>query len=168
MKTLLWLRICLIVIVSLIVLGSCTKKAPTVAIDLHESKSRAKCTTREECGSGLNCENGFCAQAYWQDDTDNGDDIWTPGCHWQFTDKACSLNKTFYKGDYCTDETHLEEYTDQKCHTDPDRKSYDCDQECKKIGKIGGKCVTVKDACQKGNDSAKCKCDEITATHTPG
>lgn len=136
-------------------------------LDLHASKEAVKCGDRAECAPGVPCRAGVCATTYYIDDTDNADDPFSAGCHWQFTDAACTLNKAFYKGDYCTDGTHLEEYTNPQCHTDPDRKSYDCDAECKKLGKIAGECVVVENACGDGNNSARCRCVEITRGEQP-
>jgi hypothetical protein len=138
----------------------CAPKEEKPRVDLHEIAGVVKCVTPEDCGARVNCVDGACAQAYWKDDTDGGDDIWVAGCHWQFTDNTCTQGKSFYKGDYCTDGTHLQEFTDATCHTGKDRKSYDCNEECKKIGKSEGSCVTVPSACGTNNDSALCKCDQ--------
>lgn len=134
------------------------------ATSVHDSYLPARCETAEECGPGVACSAGLCAQVYWIDDTDKGDDIWTPGCHWRFSDAACKQNRAFHSGDFCEDEKKsdiLEEYTNQVCHTAADRKRYDCDRECKRKHGVPGDCVTAKDACGKGNPSAKCVCLKI-------
>ena len=125
---------------------------------VHDSDRPVECGTAEDCGPGIACNSGRCAQVYWIDDTDAGDDIWKPGCHWQFSDAACAHDKSFYKGDSCEKEEILHEYTNLKCHSDPDRNRYDCDRECQRKYGVPGECVTVADACGAGNPSAKCVC----------
>ena len=127
---------------------------------VHDSDLPARCGTAEDCGPGIACNSGRCAQVYWIDDTDAGDDVWTPGCHWQFSDAACTQDRSFYKGDYCEEERTdiLQEYTKRPCHSDPDRKRYDCDLECRRKYGVPGECVTVQNACGEGNPSAKCVC----------
>ena len=93
---------------------------------------------------------------HFQDEGDDGDDIWAGGCHWHWGDKECSAAKMFFSGDYCNDYL-LFEWTDDGCHEPGDDKEvYDCREQCDK-GETGT-CVTIKDHCGKERDSAKCEC----------
>jgi hypothetical protein len=101
---------------------------------------------------------------YFIDGTDAGDDPFTAGCHWKFTDPACTQNRQFHSGDFCSGEKNLNlyEWTSQVCHPPQgDMKFYDCDAECKRLRKAPGHCESVAKAC--GADaSARCVCENVT------
>ncbi len=115
------------------------------------------------------CWGGVCVgtnqppqgSAYYKDDTDNGNDAFNAGCHWSYSDAACSQNKTFSAGDQCfPNGMDLREWTDQNCHPfmPLDVQIHYCDAECINAGFQNGSCVTVPNHCGPGNDSAKCVC----------
>jgi hypothetical protein len=100
---------------------------------------------------------------YYTDENDQGDDPLTPGCHYIYGhDPQCNAeNKRFYKGDFCTDATHLEEYTTPECHSAHCRKTHDCMKEYK------SNCITVPNACGPGKSSAQCDVSNVEFQSCP-
>jgi len=111
-------------------------------------------------------EEQALGSVHWADDTDAGDDIWKGGCHWKYSDAACSNDKTFFRGDACKDRNKtLKEWYKQECHGPTnDKKFYKCKDECIKAGHAGGSCVTLPNHCGDGNNSAKCECNDDMPT----
>lgn len=102
---------------------------------------------------------------HFQDETDVGDAPFTAGCHYQFADALCTINRSFFSGDECTTPSpdggflDLNEWTNQACHPDEDDvKIHYCDAECRAMGNTSGHCESVANACGIGNASAKCVC----------
>ena len=108
------------------------------------------------------------AASYWYKDLiDGGNDIFEPGCHRYYTQAGCpaGTGKLWRNsGDRCLDSNNpqiiIGEWTNPKCHPKKpvDSSRFDCNQECMKKGAMAGVCVTVKNFCAKGIDSAKCEC----------
>jgi len=123
----------------------------------------ANCSEFNACmAADGECPVAAVANNFWIDDnTDGGDDMWTAGCHYSYSNNACSLNQRFHRGDLCVDSNPklLIEWTNAACHAPQgDVNFYDCDKECKKKGLGGGSCSIVKNACGNNRDSAKCEC----------
>jgi hypothetical protein len=157
-----------VALLAVIALGSCQRTGP--AEDGNGRRPHAisvgaeRCTSHPDCSSGLVCEMGFCVNAYFQDENDGGDNYEIPGCHYSYTDAACAANdpnRKFFAGDVCEDRFVILEWLDRTCHEETDRTRYNCDEECKAMGKGGGFCVPVPDACGPGNHSARCECREV-------
>lgn len=155
----------------ILVTGSSCGRLPALGIGERETRqgpighaipaTAAQCAEDAVCPAGLSCQGGFCVAEYYQDTTDGGDNYMVPGCHWAFTDAACTQHQQFYAGDACLDLVHLAEWHDRTCHQNMDVAKYNCDDECKQMGHGAGRCVPVKNACGPGNDSAKCLCIEV-------
>src|SRR5437899_172801 len=95
---------------------------------------------------------------FYMEKVDNGDDPLNPGCHYEYTDSACSqAGESFYMGDFCADSTHLVEFTLTKCHPPRCRKTHDCKKA------FGTNCVTDANFCGDGLDSAHCEVTEAPA-----
>ena len=127
-------------------------------------KSCADCKDRKDCM--LN--NGVCKTGglHFNDSADTGNDIWTPGCHYEYKDAACTQNQNFFLGDICGTKNPKEiiEWTVSACHgAIGDREIFDCDKECKRADLGRGTCVVVPNVCA-GKDSAACKCDKPLPT----
>jgi hypothetical protein len=162
-------------LIAVLLLAGCFSKQPKLSdlpapIALTEdvcSREPELCT--ESCKSckdkqGCLLKNGECGSGklYFDDRNDVGADIWTPGCHYEYTNPACSKKQTFFLGDVCGNKNPNEiiEWTVSTCHGQlGDRKIFDCDKECKRNDLGGGTCVELPDVCN-GNPSAACKCDK--------
>ncbi len=120
-------------------------------------------------------------EPWFQDEVDGGDKPLVAGCHYEYSDPACSMNKSFLEGDKCLTKKILREWTGwdpagpfggpQACHqhfqdSDPllglDTRNYDCDAYCKKTNNnqnATGKCVVVQNVCDNNTKpSAQCEC----------
>jgi len=127
----------------------------------HEFAANATiCQTDADCIEGLPCQRGLCANLYYRDEMDQGDDPFNPGCHFDYADAACTRNKTFFDGDRCRDHIILLEWVDRTCHDDMDLFATDCDDLCKLLQPPfdHGVCITILNHCGPGNHSAKCNC----------
>lgn len=101
------------------------------------------------------------ASVYFQDDTDAGDDPFTAGCHWSYSDPACTDDKSFLSADGCYNKRDLWEWTLQKCHGPTgDVKRYDCERLCRAEGHATGICEPVAEVCD-GRPSARCRCIDV-------
>jgi len=97
--------------------------------------------------------------AYFIDTTDQGDDIWSAGCHYKCSDAECDGPTEFWGGDWCVG-SDLQEWTTGDPHAAAsDITRYDCDHECKAKGLFGGQCVRVEKACGDTWPSSVCECD---------
>jgi hypothetical protein len=95
---------------------------------------------------------------YFIDAVDNGDDIWTPGCHYKCSDARCSGPTEFWGGDWCSD-NDLHEWTNGAPHAaESDIARYNCDEACKQKGAAGGRCVRLEKACNETWSSSHCAC----------
>ena len=104
-------------------------------------------------------EEEVAEPTFFKDDKDGGDDPWNGGCHWHYRDKVCSAAKMIFSGDYCDGDV-LYEWTNRHCHdAEEDKRRYNCAAECEKKGATGT-CVTLRNDCGRGADSAKCECKE--------
>ena len=102
---------------------------------------------------------GDSAWAFFLDTGDDGDDIWTPGCHFKCTDPDCSGGTEFWGGDFCSG-NDLQEWTNSGPHAaESDIARHDCDAACKEKGSSGGRCEPVKNACAGTYQSSRCVCD---------
>jgi hypothetical protein len=100
---------------------------------------------------------------YFRDEGDGGDDPLAGGCHYKFTDPACTLNKRLAYQDECLDRVTLLEWTDTTCHSalPLDTKTYDCDAECIVRGFRLGRCSYRNTGCPLsggGLPPAQCIC----------
>lgn len=102
------------------------------------------------------------ARRFYKDTRDGGGNIFEPGCHRVYDNAACPAQGALFRasGDLCQNATRLAEWTNAQCHpTRPiDSSRFDCNAECRRIGADAGACVTVKNFCAAGIDSAKCEC----------
>lgn len=118
----------------------------------------ARCPDREGCLA----RGGECALAAvsFNDTGDVNADVFTPGCHWEYTDANCTQGQQFFSVDECgSDPKVLYEWTLSACHGPTgDTATYDCDVECRRVGRGGGRCAW-KDAVCAGRRSAYCQCD---------
>jgi hypothetical protein len=92
-----------------------------------------------------------------KDEADEGDDVFTPGCHYECTDPGCAQNAVFLAGDACLTATQIAEWTQSRVH-DSCLSVYDCQAECRRHGKAGGTCRPVPERCGAGRASAACFC----------
>lgn len=98
---------------------------------------------------------------HYNDTADIADDIWTPGCHFEYLTSEC-VNGAIFLGDDCsrTDPKVLIEWTLSECHPpNGDHAAFDCDKECLKNQRGNGICVPVPNACS-GTASAYCRCNK--------
>jgi len=99
-------------------------------------------------------------EIYFRDFADKDADVLAPGCHYSFSDAACTLNGSFVNGDVCLNETSIMEYTlTLPCH-DGCAERRECDEECGKLGLGSGKCIEVPHFCGPNQNSARCVCDK--------
>lgn len=158
-----------LLLLALPLLGACAAPPPApVALDAGVcdlepalcEKWCAGCPDKKSCiASGGEC---VAAGLRFNDTGDQGADIWTPGCHQEYTDAQCTVGQTFFLGDVCgqADPDHLIEWTRSTCHgAIGDRQTYDCDAECRRAQRGGGTCASSANACGAGMASAYCKCD---------
>jgi hypothetical protein len=102
------------------------------------------------------CDDGECL-LYFIDEEDGGDAPFAPGCHYSFSDAACSEDKTFFQGDVCLGgPSYLMEWVRAECHQARDKKFYSCDYLCRSQFGTHGRCATA--LCPSGNSSAVCEC----------
>ena len=127
----------------------------------HEfSDDPRQCKTNEDCADGMPCQRGLCANLYFRDEVDQGDDAFNPGCHFSCSDPLCTQNRLFESGDRCADHITLLEWTDRTCHDDMDLFTTDCVEACRTEDPPfdHGVCISVINACGPGMPSAKCYC----------
>lgn len=164
---------CLQLIVALAVLAGvagCHKKPPpepSPARPQHPACAldRARCQRLcEGCDDQADCfyRGGECLRRKGvvllkKDEADEGDDVFTPGCHYECADPACAQNTTFLGGDACLTATQIAEWTQSRVH-DSCLSVYDCQAECRRHGKAGGTCRSVPERCGAGRASAACFC----------
>jgi hypothetical protein len=118
------------------------------------------CDDRDDCFyRGGECLRRQGTVIFKKDDHDSGDDVFSGGCHYQCTDAACTKDETFLAGDACLNDVKIAEWTQSRCH-DSCLSVYDCDGECRRLGKGRGVCATLPDHCGLGRASAACKCAE--------
>lgn len=164
-----------VVVAVLAGLAACRKKPPsavstTAAASTHPAHpacalDRARCERLcQGCDDRDDCfyRGGECLRRQGvvllkKDDTDDGDDVFTPGCHYQCSDPACEQNVTFLAGDACLGDTKIAEWTQSRVH-DSCLSVYDCAAECRRHGKAGGTCKAVPERCGAGRPSAACFC----------
>jgi len=117
------------------------------------------CDDRDDCFyRGGECLRRQGVVLLKKDENDEGDDVFTPGCHYQCTDPTCAEGSaTFLAGDACLTGTQIAEWTQSRIH-DSCLSVYDCPTECRRRGKPGGTCKTVSDRCGAGRSSAACFC----------
>ena len=148
-------------------LVACMQRPKTVEVEPPVEKPAFTLCDREgECTNGAQCVEGLCTTYYFQDDTDTSHDIFNPGCHWAYTDSACTQNRQLFKPDTCEGrakpQIYMIEWELQQCHPQTgDADWINCDKECKLRGAGMGICVMVPDVCA-GHASAKCVCDPPT------
>jgi hypothetical protein len=120
----------------------------------------AKCPDRDGCfASGGEC--GMGAVGSLDDSGDQGADVFTPGCHQEYADAACTQGQAFFGVDECTDANPrtIWEWTLSTCHLPTgDIADFDCDVECRRVGRGGGRCAWADNVCY-GRRSAYCRCD---------
>ena len=109
---------------------------------------------------------GACKQANfsYNDTGDNGIDVFTPGCHYLYPNSnACQGTGQRFSEDSCgiQNVNLILEWDLSTCHGPTgDLNIYDCDKICRQLGRGGGTCKTVANACGAGWDSARCECDQ--------
>lgn len=119
-----------------------------------------------EAGGECTRRNG--QQVWNQDVADVGDDVFVGGCHFQFTDAACTQNAAFLLGDGCAaDGKTIFEWTRTPCH-DVCSDSRDCDVECRRSNLGPGVCVRLPNHCGPNMGSAYCKCQLGQPPPPPG
>jgi hypothetical protein len=128
----------------------------------------AGCDDREQCFR----DAGECRQAggnvFSNEDTgDPGDWVFIAGCHYHFTDAACTQNRTFLDGDRCFSAVLIAEWSKSPCH-DVCNVIRDCDVECRRLRLGGGTCVTIPDHCGRDQSSAYCRCTNGQPPPPPG
>lgn len=123
-------------------------------------KTCAGCDDMSACyRNGGECPGEEGTPIYFRDFVDKGDDIFGPGCHFSFSDAACTQNGTFVNGDSCASATVLVEYTlTLPCHAGC-AEPRECDLECLFRGLGTGKCVRVPHFCGPNQNSARCVCE---------
>ena len=161
----------LLLFLALASLAACRKKPPPAATTpghpVHPACAldRARCERLcQGCDDRDDCfyRGGECLRRQGvvllkKDESDDGDDVFTPGCHYQCTDPACGQGATFLAGDACLSATQIAEWTQSRIH-DSCLSVYDCQGECRRHGKPGGTCKAVPDRCGPGLASAACFC----------
>lgn len=115
------------------------------------------------CAPRTSTSDIHIADEFYQDEGDAGDDPFVGGCHFGFTDTACTVGKTFVGQDECLDRVQLREWTDDTCHPRLpfDQKIYDCNNECIARGHRVGRCSYRQTACPLspgGVPPAECVC----------
>jgi len=132
---------------------------PACALDRERCERLCQgCDDRDDCFyRGGECLRRQGAVLFKKDDHDDGDDVFTGGCHYQCTDAACTQNVTFLAGDACLGPTKIAEWTQSRVH-DSCLSVYDCDGECKRRGKSAGTCKPLPELCGAGRASAACVC----------
>ena len=119
----------------------------------------AGCDDREGCfQAGGECPQLAGAKVWNQDLGDPGDDVFIGGCHFQYTDAACTLNARFLDGDACGPNTTIFEWVKTPCH-EVCSDVRDCDVECRRHNLGAGVCVRLPNHCGPGLNSAYCKCE---------
>ena len=160
-----------LVLAALVGVAACRKKTPpSTATPTHPSHpacalDRARCERLcQGCDDQDDCfyRGGECLRRQGvvllkKDEADDGDDVFTPGCHYQCSDPACAQNVTFLAGDACLTDTKIAEWTQSRVH-DSCLSVYDCQAECRRHGKGGGTCKAIPDRCGAGQASAACFC----------
>ena len=118
------------------------------------------CESDGDCPNGLPCQRGLCANLYYQDEVDQGDDVFNPGCHFSYSDPACTQNRMFHSGDLCRDHVTLLEWVDNGCHDDMDLFTTNCNLVCQTARPRfdRGVCINVVNICGPGLLSARCFC----------
>ena len=118
----------------------------------------AGCDDREQCFRDAGECHQRAGNAVSNKDTfDPGDWVFLGGCHYQYSDAACTQNPVFLDGDMCLDNVVIGEWTTTPCH-DVCFDTRDCDVECRRLGLGAGTCVRLPDYCGPGRSSAYCKC----------
>jgi len=116
------------------------------------------CDDRDDCFyRGGECLRRKGVVLLKKDEADEGDDVFTPGCHYECVDHACAQNTSFLAGDACLTPTQIAEWTQSRVH-DSCLSVYDCQAECRRHGKAGGTCKPVPERCGAGRASAACFC----------
>src|SRR5689334_17037843 len=123
----------------------------------HCQKSCAGCDDVSACyRNGGECLMQGGVPIYFRDFADQGDQPFAPGCHFSFSDAACTQKGAFVNGDSCASPTVLVEYTvTLPCH-DGCAEPRECDLECLFRGLGTGKCVRVPHFCGPNQHSARC------------
>ena len=166
-------RLLLVAVVAALASGvACRKKAPppppsSLAHPAHPAcaldRGRCErlcqgCDDRDDCFyRGGECLRRKGVMLLKKDEADEGDDVFTPGCHYECADPACAQNTSFLAGDACLTATQIAEWTQSRVH-DSCLSVYDCPSECRRHGKGGGTCRPVPARCGAGRDSAACFC----------
>jgi len=132
---------------------------PACALDRERCERLCQgCDDREDCFyRGGECLRRSGVVLLKKDEADDGDDVFTPGCHYACADAACAQGATFLAGDACLTGTQIAEWTQSRIH-DSCLSVYDCQAECRRRGKGGGTCKAVADRCGAGRASAACFC----------
>jgi hypothetical protein len=132
---------------------------PACALDRDRCERLCQgCDDRDDCFyRGGECLRRKGVVMLKKDDADDGDDVFTPGCHYQCPDPTCGAGATFLAGDACLTGTQIAEWTQSRVH-DSCLSVYDCQAECRRHGKPGGSCKSVADRCGPGLASAACFC----------
>lgn len=160
-----------VVLVALAGVAACRKKAPAPAsapthpahpaclLDRDRCERLCQgCDDRDDCFyRGGECLRRQGVVLLKKDEADEGDDVFTPGCHYACTDPACGRSATFLAGDACLTATQIAEWTQSRVH-DSCLSVYDCQVECRRHGKGGGTCKSVPDHCGPSLASAACFC----------
>jgi hypothetical protein len=130
------------------------QKGPPV---LPRCKSDADCERTQVCLQTV-CHQQEDAEVFWRDEEDGGDDPWRAGCHYKYTDAACTKDKEWYEGDACLDDVQLLEWRDQTCTTRLAPSLWDCRVECRKAHYSDGRCSMHEGVCARIGWSANCVC----------
>lgn len=160
-----------VVLAALLDLSACRKKPPAppaaarhpphpaCALDGGRCERLCHgCDDRDDCFyRGGECLRRKGVVLLKKDEADEGDDVFTPGCHYECTDPACAQGATFLAGDACLTATQIAEWTQSRVH-DSCLSVYDCQAECRRHGKAGGACQAVPERCGAGRASAACFC----------
>lgn len=109
----------------------------------------------------LNCGAGAAPGPFLREEVDGGDDPFVGGCHYSYSDAACTEGRKFAYPEICRDTEVLLENTDPNCHPPLplDQRAVDCKAECIAKGKEGGFCTMgLAPPCEGRVLTGRCVC----------